>query len=253
MAQVTEAAGKTREVTAEALQALVERAEAALQAARDKVGTVACLTAQICVVTKLSGKVCICVGLGRHAMSSCRCKLCDLCCQTAGIAPGVRLQHLCSIELCIGSSRKCQHYKLGSQTAGIAPGVRLQEFCKAGLSMGFEPLESSLRYVCAQAASATGAARETAQEAVRRAEDNLQAAKDKAAQAYEATKGKAYETYEAGRDTAQQAAQAAVERAEAALQAARDKVGTSVAACLSWLQCLSCNHILQGFDIVVKQ
>ena len=77
----------------------------------------------------------------------------------------------------------------------------------------------------AQAASATGAARETAQEAVRRAEDNLQAAMDKAAQAYEATKGKAYETYEAGRDTAQQAAQAAVERAEAALQAARDKVG----------------------------
>ena len=82
----------------------------------------------------------------------------------------------------------------------------------------------------AQAASATGAARETAQEAVRRAEDNLQAAKDKAKEvtssAYQATKGKAYETYEAGRDTAQQA----VERGEAALQAARDKVGRSVAA-----------------------
>ena len=86
----------------------------------------------------------------------------------------------------------------------------------------------------AQAASATGAARETAQEAVRRAEDTLQAAKDKAAQtassAYQATKGKAYETYGAGRDTAQQAAQAAVEHAEAALQAARDKVGMCVAA-----------------------
>ena len=40
VAQVTEAAGKTREMTAEAYQALVERAEAALQAARDKVGTV---------------------------------------------------------------------------------------------------------------------------------------------------------------------------------------------------------------------
>ena len=80
----------------------------------------------------------------------------------------------------------------------------------------------------AQAASATGAARETAQEAVRRAEDNLQAAKDKAAQtassAYQATKGKAHETFEAGRDTAQQAAEAAIEHAQAALQAARDKV-----------------------------
>ena len=88
----------------------------------------------------------------------------------------------------------------------------------------------------AQAASATGAARETAQEAVRRAENNLQAAKDKAKEvsssAYQATKGKAHDTYEAGRDTAQQAAQAAVERAEAALQAARDKVRRNVAACL---------------------
>ena len=80
----------------------------------------------------------------------------------------------------------------------------------------------------AQAASATGAARESAQEAVRRAEDNLQAAKDKAKEvsssAYQATKGKAHETYEVGRDTVQQAAEAAVEHALAALQAARDKV-----------------------------
>ena len=86
-----------------------------------------------------------------------------------------------------------------------------------------------------QAASATGAARETAQEAVRRAEENLHAARDKAAEtassAYQATKGKAYEMYEAGRDTAQQAAQAAVERSEAALQAARDNVGITISAC----------------------
>lgn len=41
LAQVTEAAGKTREMTTEAYHALVERAEGALQAARDKVGTAA--------------------------------------------------------------------------------------------------------------------------------------------------------------------------------------------------------------------
>ena len=44
VAQVTEVAGKTREMTAEAYQAMVERAEAALQAARDKVGTSHLLT-----------------------------------------------------------------------------------------------------------------------------------------------------------------------------------------------------------------
>ena len=60
VAQVTEAAGKTREMTAEAYQALVERAEAALQAARDKVGAVASLTAQLCAVTKLPGQAHVC-------------------------------------------------------------------------------------------------------------------------------------------------------------------------------------------------
>ena len=107
----------------------------------------------------------------------------------------------------------------------------------------------------AQAASATGAARETAQEAVRRAEDNLQAARDKAAQtassAYQATKGKAYETYEAGRDTAQQAAQAAVERAEAALQAARDKVGSALAACLPEIKFQAATTSSRTCDIAV--
>ena len=92
---------------------------------------------------------------------------------------------------------------------------------------------------CVQAASATGAAREAAHEAMRRAEENLQAAKAKAAEtassAYQATKGKAYETYEAGRDTAQHAAQAAVEQAEAALRAARDKVGDGD-------DCVACSH-----------
>lgn len=102
VAQVTEAAGKTREVTAEALQALVERAEAALQAARDKVRTVACLTAQMRAVTRSPGMVCICVGLGWQAMSSCRCQFKMMCGQTAGTSPGVRLQYLCSTELCIG-------------------------------------------------------------------------------------------------------------------------------------------------------
>ena len=78
MAQVTEAAGKTREATAEALHALVERAEAALQAARDKVGSVLILPCQLFAIKDLPGKVCMCVGLGRQARSSCNCQLLDV-------------------------------------------------------------------------------------------------------------------------------------------------------------------------------
>lgn len=82
------------------------------------------------------------------------------------------------------------------------------------------------KMVCrgAQAACATGAARKSAHEAVRRAEENLQAAKTKAAETasgtYQATKGKAHEMYLAGRGPAQ----AALEEAEAAAKAARKKV-----------------------------
>ena len=85
----------------------------------------------------------------------------------------------------------------------------------------------------AQAASATGAARDSAQEAVRRAEENLQAARDKAAEtassSYQATKGKAQEMYVAGRGPVQ----AAIEEAEAAAKAAREKVLSMLVLVLS--------------------
>ena len=86
----------------------------------------------------------------------------------------------------------------------------------------------------AQAASATGATRASAHDAVRRAEEHLQAAKALAADTYEAAKGKTHETYLAGPGPAQ----AALKEAEALAKAAREKV-------LLFAFCRVCTRCLQ--------
>lgn len=151
----------------------------------------------------------------------------------ASLASFMQLIHetLLHVLACMHSLRlNCTAYV--SQLCAISRSARSHATAQSGntvpadLRLALLPRVSTGKYLYAgtQAASATGAARASAHDAVRRAEENLQAAKAKAAETagstYEATKGKAHGMYLAGHGTAQ----AALEEAEAAAKAAREKV-----------------------------